>query len=174
MPLRIRERNQRNKNHQLERQTKWIVLEFTWILLTEENAIRTDDVNVKIYCSQKNSKCRLYVDRIEKANHIINQVMLLKGNCRFSWVGKMVHWELESWKVFEHQVDCHTNCSWYLWNDLQKEKRLGEQKISEIIKTIQKTLRLRSAIILWRILTVTQTPVKNIPVKIIIKKPSIW
>ena len=78
-----------------------------------DNAIRTNDIKVKIDKTQQKSKCRLGSDRDETINHIISECRNLahkEYKSRHDWVGKVIHWEMCKKFKFDH-----TN-KWYMHN----------------------------------------------------------
>ena len=90
-----------------ERETEFL------LMATQNSAIRTNRIKVRIDKTQQNSKCRLCGDRDETFNHIINECSKLaqKGfKTRHDWVGKVIHWEICKKFKFEH-----TN-KWYMHN----------------------------------------------------------
>ena len=58
---------------------------------------------------QQNSKCRLYVDRDIRINHISKCGKLAQNmyKTRQAWVGKVIHWELCMKFKFDHMNKCY-------------------------------------------------------------------
>ena len=81
-------------------------------IAAQNNAIRTNHINVRIDKTQQNSKCRLCGDRDETINHIISEYNKLaqEYKTRHNWVGKLIHWEMCKKLKFDH-----TN-KWYIHN----------------------------------------------------------
>ena len=81
-------------------------------------------MKARIDKTQQNSICRLWSDRDETINHIINECRKLaqkEYKIRHDWVDKVIHWEMCKKLKFDH-----TN-KWYmhnpapvLWNDTHK------------------------------------------------------
>ena len=81
------------------------------LIATQNNAIRTNHIKVRIDKTQKNCKCRLCGDRDEIIRHIINKYSKLaqkEYKTRHDWVGKVINWGVH--KKFEFD---HTN-KWYM------------------------------------------------------------
>ena len=83
------------------------------LIAAQNNAIRTNQIKVRIDETQQNSKCRLCGDRDEIINHIISECSKLaqkEYKTRYDWVGKVIHWEMCRKFKFHH-----TN-KWYMRN----------------------------------------------------------
>ena len=83
------------------------------LIAVKNNAIRTNQIKVRIDKTQQNSKCRLCSDRYETINHIISECNKLpqkEYNTRHDWVGKVIHCEMCKKFKFDH-----TN-KWYMHN----------------------------------------------------------
>ena len=83
------------------------------LIAAQDNAIRTNHIKARIDNAQQNSRCRLYGDRDETINLIINECNKLaqkEYKARHNWVGKMIHGEM----CRNFQFD-YTN-KWYMHN----------------------------------------------------------
>ena len=72
-----------------------------------------DDVKLKIDKTQQNSRCRLYDDRDETINHMINECSTLaqkEYKTRYDLIGNVIHWELCKKFKFDHTI------KWYMYN----------------------------------------------------------
>ena len=81
------------------------------LIVTQNNAIRTNDIKARIDKTQQISKCRLCGDRDETINHIISvsrKLVQKEYKTRHDWMGKVIHWELCKKLKFDH-----TN-KWYM------------------------------------------------------------
>ena len=66
------------------------------LIAAQNNAIRTNQIKVRIDKTQQNSKCKLCGDRDETINHIISKCSKLaqkEYKTRHDWVGRVIHWE---------------------------------------------------------------------------------
>ena len=83
------------------------------LMAAQNNPIRTHHTSAIIDKTQENSKCRLYDDRDETINHIINECCKLaqkEYKTRHDWVGNVIHGEICKKFKFDH-----TN-KWYMHN----------------------------------------------------------
>ena len=73
------------------------------LIAARNNAIKTNQIKVRIDKTQQNSECRLCGDRDETINHIISECSKLAKNeykTKHDWVGKVIHWELcKNWSL---------------------------------------------------------------------------
>ena len=95
----------RKGNFKRETESLWIA--------AQNNAIRTNQIKLRIDKIQQNSKCRLCGDRDETINYIISECSKLaqkEYKTRHDWVGKVIHWEMCKKFKFDH-----TN-KWYMHN----------------------------------------------------------
>ena len=77
------------------------------LIAAQNNAMRTNNIKVRIDKDQQNSKCWLCGDRDETINHIISECSKLaekEYKTRHDWMGKLIRWEMS--KKFEF---FHTN-----------------------------------------------------------------
>ena len=75
------------------------------LIVTQDNAMRTNHIKVRIDKTQQNSKCRLCGDRDETTNHIISEcskLALKEYKTRHDWVSKVIHWEMSQKFKFYH------------------------------------------------------------------------
>ena len=78
----------------------------SFLIATQDNAVRTNHIKARIDKTQQNSKCKLCGN-----NHIISECSKLaqtRYKARNDWVGKVIHWEM--YKKFKFD---HTN-KWYM------------------------------------------------------------
>ena len=83
------------------------------LIAAQNNAIRSNQIKMRIDKMQQNSKCRLRGDRDETIHHIISECSKLaqkEYKTRHDWVGKVIHWEMCKKFNFDH-----TN-KWYMHN----------------------------------------------------------
>ena len=83
------------------------------LIAAQNDAIRTNHIKVRIDKTQQNGKCRLYGDRDETINHIINECSKLaqkQYKTRHERVDKVIHREFCKKFKFDH-----TN-KWYMHN----------------------------------------------------------
>ena len=83
------------------------------LIAAQNNAVRTNQIKVRIDKTQENIKYRLCGDRDETMNRIISECCKLaqkEYKTRHGWVGKVIHWEM--CKKFEFD---HMN-KWYMHN----------------------------------------------------------
>ena len=83
------------------------------LMAAQSNTIRTNYIKARIDKTQENSKCRLFGDRDETINHMINKcskLALKEYKTRHDWLGKVIHWEMCKKFKFDH-----TN-KWYMHN----------------------------------------------------------
>ena len=72
----------------------------------------TNYIKARIDKMQQNSKCRLYGDRDETINCIINECSKLaqkEYKSRYERLGKAIHWELCKKLKFDHTNKCYTH-----------------------------------------------------------------
>ena len=82
-------------------------------MAAQNNAIRTNQIKMRIDKMQQNSKCRLCGDRDKMINHRISECSKLaqkEYKNKYDWIGKVIHWEI--WKKFKFD---HTNI-WHIHN----------------------------------------------------------
>ena len=66
----------------------------SFLIATQNNAVRTNYIKARIDKAQQKSKCRLCGDREETINHIINECSKLaqkEYKTRHDWDGKVIH-----------------------------------------------------------------------------------
>ena len=83
------------------------------LMAAQNNAIRTNHIQARIYKTQQNSKYRLCGDRDETINHIISECSKLaqkEYKTRHNWAGKVIHWEMCKKVKFDHKK------KWYMHN----------------------------------------------------------
>ena len=69
----------------------------SFLIATQNIAIRKNYIKAKIDKTQQNSKCRLCGDRNEMINYIISKCTKLakkENKIRHGWEGKVIYWEL--------------------------------------------------------------------------------
>ena len=75
----------------------WNLKRESLLITTQNNAIRTNYIKIKIDKTQQNSSCRLCDDRDETINRIIsewNKLAQKEYKTRHDWVGEAIHSEL--------------------------------------------------------------------------------
>ena len=75
----------------------------SFLIVGQNNAIRTNHIKARIDKTQQNNKCRLRGDRDETINHIISECSKLaqkEYKTRHDMLGKVIHWEM--CKKFDH------------------------------------------------------------------------
>ena len=95
------------KKGNLERETKSL------LIAAQNNAIRTNHIQIKIDKMQRNSRSRLCGDRNETINHILSECSKFaqkEYNTRHDCLCEVNHWELCKKLKFDH-----TN-KWYMHN----------------------------------------------------------
>ena len=101
-----------------EKSWTWLKKGNLWVtesllIAAQNNAIMNNYAKAIIDKTQQNSSCRLFGDRDETVNHIINDYSeLAQKECkaRHDWVGKVIHWEMCKKFKFDY-----TN-QWYMHN----------------------------------------------------------
>ena len=87
--------------------------ETEFLLIAQNNAIRTNRIKARIDKTQQNNRCRLWGDRDETMNNIIsecNKLTQKEYKYRHDWVGKVIHWILFKKLKFDHIN------KWYMHN----------------------------------------------------------
>ena len=82
-------------------------------IAAQNNAIRTNQLKVRIDKAQQNNECNLCGDRDETTDHIISECSKLaqkEYKTRHDWVGKVIYWKMRNKFKFDH-----TN-KWYMLN----------------------------------------------------------
>ena len=93
------------------------------LIATQNNAMRTNDIKVRIDKTQQNSKCRLCSDRDETINYIseCSKFAQKEYKTRHNWISKVIHWEMCKKFRFDHINKWHMhNPALVLENDTHK------------------------------------------------------
>ena len=71
------------------------------LITPQNNAIKTNQIKVKIDNTQRYSKCVLCEGTV---NYIMSEYITLGKDCktRHDWVGKVIHWELSKKLKYDH------------------------------------------------------------------------
>ena len=78
------------------------------LIAAQNNVIKTNPIKVRIDKTQQNSRCRLWGDRDETINHILNKCSKLAQKEYKTWhdcVGKMIHRDLCRKFEFDHKTN---------------------------------------------------------------------
>ena len=70
----------------------------SFLIAAQNNAIRTNYIKEKTDNTQKNSKCKLYVDRYKRVNYIISKCNVIAGN---DLKLDMTGWEQRSLRIMQ-------------------------------------------------------------------------
>ena len=99
--------NNNNNNCNFKRETESL------LIAAQNNAIRTNQIKVRMDKTQQNSKCRLCGDKDETINHMISECSKLtqkEYKARHDWVGKLINWKMCKKLKFDHRN------KWYMHN----------------------------------------------------------